>query len=50
MATYTKGKMDGFFFFSAKWTWTSEDGPNGVRGWFGFAELNPKGFVIVAKM
>jgi len=45
-----KRKNGWIFFFAAKWTWTSEDGPNGVRGWFGFAELNPKGFVIVAKM
>jgi hypothetical protein len=54
VATYTKGKKYGFYFyfFAAKWTWTwiSEDGPKGVRGRFGFSNLNPKGFVIVAKM
>jgi len=50
MATYTKGKKDGFIFFAAKWTWTYKNGPKGVRGWFGFADLNPKGLVIVAKM
>jgi hypothetical protein len=44
-----KGKrMD--FFLAAKWTWISKDGPKGIRGWFGFSNLNPKGFVIVAKM
>jgi hypothetical protein len=50
VATYTKGKKDGFSFFTAKWTWISEDGPKGVTGRFGFSDLNPKGFVIVAKM
>ncbi len=52
MATYTKGKMDGFLFFCCKMDMDMdiEDGPNSVRGWFGFADLNPKGFVIVAKM
>jgi hypothetical protein len=50
VATYTKGKKDGFYFFVANGTWTSEDGPKGIRGWFGFSDLNPKGFVIVAKM
>jgi hypothetical protein len=27
-----------------------EDGAKDVEGWFGFANLNPRGFVIVAKM
>jgi hypothetical protein len=27
-----------------------EDGPKDVEGWFGLANLNPRGFVIVAEM
>jgi hypothetical protein len=45
-----KEKKWNFIFLAAKWTWTSEDGPKGVRGRFGFSDLNPNGFVIVAKM
>jgi hypothetical protein len=45
-----KEKRVEFYFFATNWTWTSEDGPKGIRGWFGFADLNPKGFVIVTKM
>jgi hypothetical protein len=30
--------------------WIDEDKPKGIVGWFGFIDLNPKGFVIVTKM
>ncbi len=42
-----KGKKNNF---DAKWTWMDEDRPKGVKGWFGFANLNPKVFIVVAKM
>jgi hypothetical protein len=45
-----KEKKVDFFFSTTKWTWTSEDGPKGIEGWFWFANLNLKGFVIVIKM
>lgn len=48
LATYTKGKKGGILiFFTAKWTWIDEDKPKGIGGWFGFIDLNLKGFVIV---
>jgi hypothetical protein len=42
MATYTKGQKGGISFLAAKWTWTDEDKPKGVKGWFGFTNLNPR--------
>jgi hypothetical protein len=51
VATYTKGKKGGILiFFATKWTWMDEDRPKDVEGRFGFANLNPTGFVIVAEM
>jgi hypothetical protein len=52
VATYTKGKKGGIVFikFITNWMWIDEDGPKGIAGWFGFTNLNPKGFVIVTKM
>jgi hypothetical protein len=42
-----KGKKN---HFAAKWTWMDEDKPKGVKGRSGFADLNPKVFIVVAKM
>jgi hypothetical protein len=51
MATYSKEKKGGFKKkITAKWMWIDEDGPKGFGGWFGFTNLNPKGFVIVTKI
>jgi len=47
---YKRKKGWNFILFATKWTWTDEDWPKGVEGRFGFANLNPKGFVVVAKM
>jgi hypothetical protein len=45
-----KEKRVEFIFWVAKWTWTDEDGPKGIRGRFGFVDLNSKGFAFVVKM
>jgi hypothetical protein len=37
---YTKGQNGGISFYTAKWT--DEDKPKGVKGWFGFTDLNPR--------
>jgi hypothetical protein len=43
-------RVEFFFLIIANWMLIDEDGPKGIVGWFGFTNLNPKGFVIVTKM
>jgi hypothetical protein len=47
---YKRKKGWNFNFFATKWTWMDEDGAKDVMGRFGFTNLNPRGFVIVAEM